>query len=42
VGLLRYPDGMNSATSNFRTLPVSERIEFAQDMWDSIAEETPN
>ena len=33
---------MNSATLNFRSLPVSERIELAQDIWDSIAEETPN
>ena len=33
---------MNSAPLNFRALPVSERIELAQDIWDSIAEDTPN
>lgn len=33
---------MNSAALNFRSLPVSERIELAQDIWDSIAEETPS
>ncbi|MGB4117422.1 MAG: addiction module protein [Polaromonas sp.] len=33
---------MNTAALNFRALPVSERIELAQDIWDSIAEETPN
>ena len=40
--LLGYPNGMNTAALNFRALPVSERIELAQDIWDSIAEETPN
>ena len=33
---------MNSTALNFRSLPVSERIELAQDIWDSIAEETPS
>ena len=33
---------MNSAALNFRSLPVSERIELAQDIGDSIAEETPS
>ena len=42
VGLLRHPEGVDSATLNFCTLPVSERIELAQDIWDSIAEETSN
>jgi putative addiction module component (TIGR02574 family) len=31
---------MNNATPNFKTLPISERIELVEDIWDSIAEET--
>jgi putative addiction module component (TIGR02574 family) len=31
---------MNSATLNYRSLPLSERIERVEDSWDSIAEET--
>ncbi len=31
---------MNTATLNYRSLPVSERIELVEDIWDSIAEET--
>jgi len=31
---------MNSGTLNFRDLPISERIELVEDIWDSIAEET--
>lgn len=32
---------MNSPISNFKDLPVSERIQLVEDIWDSIAEETP-
>ena len=32
---------MNSPTSNFKDLPISERIQLVEDIWDSIAEETP-
>lgn len=32
---------MNTATINFKTLPISERTEFVEDIWDSIAQETP-
>jgi len=31
---------MNTVTSNFRDLPISERIELVEDIWDSIAAET--
>lgn len=31
---------MNTATLNYRSLPLSERIELVEDIWDSIAEET--
>lgn len=31
---------MNIDTSNFKTLPISERIALVEDIWDSIAEET--
>ena len=31
---------MNIDTSNFKTLPISERIQLVEDIWDSIAEET--
>ena len=33
---------MNTATLNFRALPISERIQLVEDIWDSIADETPN
>jgi putative addiction module component (TIGR02574 family) len=33
---------MNNGTLNFKDLPVSERIQLVADIWDSIAEETPN
>ena len=33
---------MNTATLNFRELPISERIQLVEDIWDSIADETPN
>ena len=32
---------MNSPISNFKDRPVSERIQLVEDIWDSIAEETP-
>ena len=31
---------MSTANLNYRTLPISERIELVEDIWDSIAEET--
>lgn len=31
---------MNTAILNYRSLPLSERIELVEDIWDSIAEET--
>ena len=32
---------MNTATLNFKALPISERIQLVEDIWDSIAQETP-
>ncbi len=32
---------MNTAYLNFKELPISERIQLVEDIWDSIAEETP-
>jgi putative addiction module component (TIGR02574 family) len=37
-----YSPPMNAATLNFKTLPISERIQLVEDIWDSIAEETPS
>jgi putative addiction module component (TIGR02574 family) len=31
---------MELSALNFKELPLSERIQLAQDIWDSIAEET--
>ena len=31
---------MNTATLNFKALPVAERIQLVEDIWDSIAEDT--
>lgn len=31
---------MNSLRPDYRSLPISERIELVEDIWDSIAEET--
>lgn len=31
---------MNTAMLNFKTMPISERIELVEDIWDSIAAET--
>ena len=33
---------MTTSTLAFKTLPLSERIQLVEDIWDSIAEETPN
>ena len=32
---------MTSQGMNFKQLPISERIQLVEDIWDSIAEETP-
>ena len=32
---------MNSPISNFKEFPISERIQLVEDIWHSIAEETP-
>ncbi len=37
-----YSSPMNTANLNFKTLPISERIQLVEDIWDSIAEETPS
>jgi putative addiction module component (TIGR02574 family) len=31
---------MGTTDLNYRSLPISERIELVEDIWDSIAEET--
>lgn len=31
---------MSAVTLNFKALPISERIQLVEDIWDSIAEET--
>lgn len=31
---------MNTNARDYRSLPISERIELVEDIWDSIAEET--
>jgi len=31
---------MSTTAQNYRSLPISERIELVEDIWDSIAEET--
>ncbi len=31
---------MSTGALNFKELPISERIQFVEDIWDSIAEET--
>lgn len=33
---------MNTAKLDFKTMPISERIELVEDIWDSIAAETSN
>ena len=37
---LLYAVHMNTITFNFKALPVTERIELVEDIWNSIAEET--
>jgi putative addiction module component (TIGR02574 family) len=37
-----YAFAMNPARPNFKELPISERIQLVEDIWDSIAEETPS
>ena len=32
---------MSTLTHSIKALPVSERIQLVEDIWDSIAEETP-
>lgn len=32
---------MSTASLNYKALPLSERIQLVEDIWDSIAEETP-
>ena len=32
---------MNTSAAAFKSLPVSERIQLVEDIWDSIAEDTP-
>ncbi|AGX88034.1 addiction module protein [Candidatus Symbiobacter mobilis] len=31
---------MNTTTLDFRSLPIAERIQLVEDIWDSIAENT--
>jgi putative addiction module component (TIGR02574 family) len=31
---------MSTATPNYKALPISERIQLVEDIWDSIEEET--
>ena len=33
---------MSTLTPNFKELPIAERIRLVEDIWDSIAEETPD
>ena len=37
---LLYAVDKNTITFNFKALPVTERIELVEDIWNSIAEET--
>jgi putative addiction module component (TIGR02574 family) len=32
---------MNTARLDYKDIPISERIQLVEDIWDSIAEETP-
>lgn len=36
-----YPWTMSKASIDYRYLAISERIELVEEIWDSIAEETP-
>ena len=33
---------MSTVTADFKKLPISERIQLVEDLWDSIAEESPD
>jgi putative addiction module component (TIGR02574 family) len=33
---------MSTLTADLRKLPISERIQLVEDLWDSIAEESPD
>jgi putative addiction module component (TIGR02574 family) len=33
---------MSTTVLNYKQLPIAERIQLVEDIWDSIAEETPN
>ena len=35
-----YASSMTTGAVNFKELPISERIQLVEDIWDSIAEET--
>lgn len=37
-----YAFSMSSPVATYKSLPVSERIQLVEDIWDSIAEETPD
>jgi putative addiction module component (TIGR02574 family) len=37
---LVYSCGMSTPVIHYLSLPISERIELVEDIWDSIAEET--
>jgi putative addiction module component (TIGR02574 family) len=37
---LVYSYSMNTDAVNYKSLPLSERIQIVEDIWDSIAEET--
>ena len=39
--LVLYAFFMSASTLNFRELPLSERLQLVEDIWDSIASETP-
>ncbi len=41
MGTMVYAFLMNTSVAAFKSLPLSERIQLVEDIWDSIAEETP-
>jgi len=38
---LEYAFGMTTTAQTYRDLPLAERIELVEDIWDSIAQDTP-
>lgn len=38
--VLRYAFPMSAAVLDFKELPISERLQLVEDIWDSIAAET--